>query len=216
MTISIPSFLCRYVMILFITSVFVSASSNAQSGLPSQGVELYGGYADHGTGDMKGIVYGVSYRNYLSRRLSVAADLRSTINNSIEPIFYAGPAGRITDGSIRFTTAGVQVGVNAGFSIIRSREHEFMVSLGGFGRYQSSNYPDIYSISYNQSNPLQGPTVSFDNRSPQKTFTAGYLVQTRYNYTFLNKFFAGPGLAFQNDTNGDVISEIIFFIGRRF
>jgi hypothetical protein len=46
--------------------------------------------------------------------------------------------------------------------------------------------------------------------------TAGYLVALSYSYTFPKRLFLGLKASFQNDTNGDVITQYGLRIGKRF
>ncbi|MBL7740972.1 MAG: hypothetical protein JNK14_17250 [Chitinophagaceae bacterium] len=190
----------------------------AQNKLPGKAIQVAGGYSRHGSGDLKGIVFGAEYRNYLSKRFSLNYSLRGTINSGKETIIVNNLiTGERTDASVRFTTAGVQAGVNGGLSIIRDLKHELMVSLGAFGRYQSaSNGDDGYSIYYPQQTSQPTVLIGYDNRTPQEIFTAGGIFQLQYSFTFRNKVFIGLAPGFQTDTNGDVILQAALTAGKRF
>lgn len=176
------------------------------------------GYSEHGSGDMKGLVFGASYTNYLSRKFSLNYELRGTIHSDKDEFMYVHqPSGSTTDASVRFTTAGIQLGVNAQLSLVRSLQHEVIISLGAFGRYQSaSNGSDGYSTFPEQQTGLPVLLIGYDNRTPQNTFAAGGLLQLQYNFTFRNNLFAGIVGGFQTDTNGDVIPQAGLTIGKRF
>jgi hypothetical protein len=176
------------------------------------------GYSEHGSGDMKGIVFGASYTNYLSKKFSLNYELRGTIHSDKDEFMYVHqPSGSTTDASVRFTTAGVQLGVNAQLSLVRSLQHEVIISLGAFGRYQSaSNGSDGYSTFNEQQTGLPVFLIGYDNRTPQNTFSPGGLLQLQYNFTFRNNLFAGIAGGFQTDTNGDAILQAGLTIGRRF
>lgn len=125
--------------------------------------------------------------------------------------------GKQTDASVRFTTAGVQLGINAGYSLLRNRHHEFAISPGFFGRYQSaSNGNDGYNVYYPAAAGQPAVLIGYDNHTPQRVYSLGYTLQLLYNYTINNKVYIGLAPAFQNDTNADMITHIALTVGRRF
>jgi hypothetical protein len=176
------------------------------------------GYSEHGSGDMKGIVFGASYTYYLSKKFSLNYELRGTIHSDKDEFTYVHqPSGTTTDASVRFTTAGIQLGVNAQLSIVRSLQHEVIISLGAFGRYQSaSNGSDGYSTFPETVTGLPVLLIGYDIRTPQNTFSPGGLLQLQYNFTFRNNLFVGVAGGLQTDTNGDLILQTGLSIGRRF
>ncbi|MEO6220116.1 MAG: hypothetical protein ABIO81_06790 [Ginsengibacter sp.] len=167
---------------------------------------------------MNGIVFGTDYINYISKKVSLDYNITATINDGKTLIIVNDViSGTQTDASIRFTTAGVQIGVNGRLSIIRNLKHEFMFSLGVFGRYQSaSNGSDGYSVYYPQATGQPTILIGYDNRTPQETFSLGGIFQFQYNFTFNNKIYIGLLPGFQTDTNGDAIPQIALTIGKRF
>jgi len=197
--------------------LFVYCSSDAQEKLPGKAIQVIGGFSKHGSGDYEGIVFGTEYTNYHTKKLSLTYSMRATINDGKETIIVNNTTtGTRTDASIRFTTAGVQLGVNGGLSIIRSQHHELMLSLGAFGRYQSaSNGSDGYSLYYPQATGQPTVLVGYDNKTDQNTYAFGGIGQLHYNYTFKSKFYIGILGAFQTDTNGDVIPQAALSVGRR-
>ncbi|MBC7829755.1 MAG: hypothetical protein H7122_18570 [Chitinophagaceae bacterium] len=176
------------------------------------------GYSKHGSGDMKGIVFGTEYSRYLSNIFLINYNLRASINSDKHTIIVNNTTTNTrTDASVRFTTAGVQLGVNVGLSLARHSKHEFLISLGGFGRYQSaSNGSDGYSIYSPQATGLPVVLVGYDNHTPQETFSVGGLLQVHYNYTLRNKVYFGFIPGFQTDTNGDALPQVALSIGKRF
>ena len=206
-----------YKLIVGFITLFFSFVTNAQNKLPGKAIEFVGGYSKHGSGDMNGIVFGAGYINYLTKKFSLNYNIRGTINDGKETILINDiPNGSQTDASIRFTTAGVQIGVNGGLSLIRNSRHEFIISLGAFGRYQSaSNGSDGYSIYSPAATGLPLVLIGYDNRTPQETFSVGGIFQFEYNYTFRNRIYLGLVPGFQTDTNGDAIPQVTLTIGRR-
>ncbi len=197
--------------------LFVYCNSSAQDKLPVNAIQVMGGYSKHGSGDYEGIVFGTEYIHYHTKKLSLTYSFRGTINDGKETIIINNTTTGIrTDASVRFTTAGVQLGVNGGLSIIRSQHHELMLSLGAFGRYQSaSNGSDGYSLYYPQMTGQPTILVGYDNKTDQNTYAFGGIGQLHYNYTFKSKLYIGILGAFQTDTNGDVIPQVALSVGRR-
>ena len=179
-------------------------------------ISFVGGFGKHGSGDMKGIVFGGDYTVYYSRKFSLTYNFRGGVHSSIHPI-HVDNGGNITDASIRFTTAGFQLGANAGLSVLNSAHHEVMIKLGAFGRYQSaSNGSDGYSLYSPTTTGVPTVLVGYDNRTPQQTLAFGGVVQLQYNFTFNSNLFLGIQPAFQTDTNGDVILQASLVVGKRF
>ena len=191
--------------------------THAQS-LPNQLVSIKGGYSRHGSGDMKGIVFGAEYAKYASRRISLNYYFNGSINNGIDRIFiHNGLTGNRQDASIRFTTAGVQAGMNGRFSFMRTKRNELLISLGGFGRYQSaSNGSDGYNLFYPSTTNVPTVLIEYDNKTPQKTYAFGGLLQLQYNFTFNSNILVGIAPGFQTDTNGDTLLQAVIIIGKRY
>lgn len=181
-------------------------------------ITVTGGYSRHGSGDMNGIVFGAEYAKYSSRRISFNYYFRGSINNGQDVIMINnGFTGIRQDASIRFTTAGLQAGMNGRFSFIRTKRNELLISLGGFGRYQSaSNGSDGYALYYPSTTGVPTVLVEYNNRTPQKTYAFGGLLLLQYNFTFNKNIVVGIAPGFQTDTNGDALLQGVIVIGKRF
>lgn len=193
------------------------ASQEAPADGPAdEAIQFIGGYSRHGSGDMDGIVFGAEYTRYLSHVFSLNINIRGTINHSHSDYSYTNPATLIkSDASVRFTTAGAQLGINAQLSALRSLHHEIMFSLGGFGRYQSAS-PDGYSVMYPPATGYPEMVFSLYNWNKQNTMSAGLLFQLHYNFTFNNNLLLGIKGGIQTDTEGDLIPQAALSIGKRF
>ena len=183
----------------------------------NQAIQLTGGYSRHGSGDMKGIVFGTEYIRYVTKRFSLSYNIRATINSGKDEFIINNlVTGARTDASVRYTTAGVQLGVNAGLSFVKSARHDLRISCGPFGRYQSaSNGSDGYSVYYPQTTGAPTILIGYDNRTLQETFAVGGVLQFQYDYTFSNNIYIGITPGFQTDTNGDAVLQLAFTLGRR-
>jgi hypothetical protein len=206
-----------FTLLLCMGSTTLLNTVHAQKPLPTHAFQFMGGYSNHGSGDMKGIVFGTDYIKYLAPKFSLAYNLRGSINSSKHTIIVNNiDWGTSHDASIRFTTAGVQLGINGRLSAVRNSRHELAVSLGAFGRYQSaSNGSDGYSLYNPLTTGVPTMLVGYQNSTPQETIALGGLLQLEYNYTIKNKVYIGLLPAFQTDTNGDVLPQLSVSVGRR-
>ncbi len=208
----------NFTAVIALFSLFFCSSVSAQTNLPGRAIQLTGGYARHGSGDYNGISFGAEYIRYPARRFSLNYNFRASINHGKDEIIIEDNNTGITkDGSIRFTTAGVQAGVNAGFSFIRTAKHELLTSLGLFARYQSaSNGTDGYRLYYPNTTGVPAVLVEYMNRTPQETASVGGIFQLQYNYTINNRISIGLLGGFQTDSNSDAIIQGGITIARRF
>ena len=194
-----------------------SFSLSAQDGLPKHFVNVSGGFSKHGTGDLYGYILSAEYQRYITNKISWSAGIGGTIHDGAQPIFYLHPyTGKLVDGSVRYTTGGLQGFGHAGYSFVRSKRHEFQVRAGVVARLQSTSLYDVLSITSTQISGLPMPVVDFINTSNQQTISAGYGAQVLYNFTIQQKTTIGLRAGFQNDTEGDQIAQLSFSVGRRF
>jgi hypothetical protein len=201
-----------------LTLMLLMAASAHTQNLPGRILQLAGGYSKHGSGDMNGIVFGTEYSRYTSKKISFNFYFRGSINNSIDRLIFNNTiTGTQQDASIRYTTAGVQTGINVRNSFIRSQQHELLIGLGVFGRYQSASHgTDGYSLYSPAVTGVPTFLIEFYNRTPQKTYSAGALLQLQYNFTFPGNITIGLAPGFQTDTNGDAILQAVLVLGKRF
>ena len=208
----------RCFIVLFSTLMYTS-SLYAQSPLPNKQIQLSGGYSRHGSGDLNGIIFGTEFVKYKSKKFSMSYNLRATINDGQETIIVNDLISGIrTDNSIHFTTAGVQVGADAGYSLLRNMRHEVKLTLGAFGRYQSASPPAGYALYMPNRTNVPAVLVEFLNFSdqPRRTMAFGGVFQLQYNYTFKQNLGFGISSGFQTDTNGDALPFAMLQLGKRF
>jgi hypothetical protein len=211
----IKNYLKLFVLII---TVCISTEACCQKVLPCNSLQIIGGYARHGSGDLNGVVFGTEYLKYYTTKFSLNYNFRSSINYGKTVLIVNNAIdNRRTDASVRFTTAGIQIGVNAGLSLLRNSRNEIMTSLGVFGRFQSaSNGSDGYQIYSPQSTDQPTILIGYDNKTPQQTLSVGAIFQVQYSYTFNNKIFVGLVGGYQVDTNGDTVPQLAIAIGKRF
>ena len=188
----------------------------SQTKSPTDQIQVIAGRSTHGTGDMRGIIFITEYTKYFKKHLFWTMALGGTIHDGSTPLIFDDQYGNAIDGSIRYTTAGVQTTSHLGYNFIRTSRHELGIKLGTLLRYQSSSYYDQVSVYYPLATRLPAPVISFENKTPQKTYAFGGSSQILYNYTVSKAISLGMQAGFQTDTNGDTITQAAFTIGKRF
>jgi hypothetical protein len=208
--------------VVFLFMSFVShaqqQSSPGSFKARARSIQLVGGYTKHGSGDMKGIVFGMEYLKYVKQRTSLCFSMRGTINGDKTTILFTDPfINKVQDASVRSTTAGVQLAVVPGIDLVQKQKHRIRFSLGPLARYQSaSNGSDGFSIITPNVTAYPRVLIEYDNRSPQHTYAFGGIAQVQYDLMISSKMHAGLFAAFQTDTNGDAIVHMGVAVGRSF
>lgn len=195
--------------------MFVSVTSFSQSSLPGKQISLLGGYGRSGTGDLPGFMFGAEYSAYFKEKISWAIGFGGFFYDGEDPDFITNNIYSRSNGSLRYTTAGLQVTGHIGFCLIRNRVHEIQLRPGVLVKYQSASL-DGYSILYPVATGYPEPLVSFFNSNPQRTIAAGASAQAKYDYTIGNKISMGALAGIQTDTEGDLITQVGLTLRRGF
>ncbi len=208
--------LMKYIFMLCLISIasFTFCQKNSP---PNQQISVAIGTSKHGSGDLPGIVFNTSYSKKFKKNLSWIVGIGGSIHDGQQPLYYTF-RGNEVDGSIRFTTAGFQLNGYLGYDLLKAGKHQFQLRLGPLLRYQSSSNTDGFGIYYPAAGSgLPFPVVEFNNRTPQRTYTAGGSAQAGYNYT-ISKINLSIGLdaGLQTDSNGDTITQLSLNMGKRF
>ena len=201
-----------FLLILLFLNFFVFG----QTKLYKAQVMVGGGYSIHGTGDMKGLAFFTEYSKPIGKRTEWSINVMTTIHGDAFKVIVNNPDGSTDDNSFRYSNAGLQAGLKFGYNFVQSAHHQFKIQPGGFVRYQNSTFSDIYSFFINQSNGFPEPGFMFYNSSKQNTVTVGYGIDLSYNFIMSDKIMIGLKAGFQNDTNGDAVTQICLSVGRRF
>ncbi len=199
-----------------IQSSMVSPTGTNDNTVRRSAIQFVGGFNIRGIGDQKGYTIGGEYTSYLSRRYSLTYNMRATMNSYKDELIYDNGGGSTTDASVRFTTAGLQFGVNGGLSLVNSVPHEFTIKLGAFVRYQSSASGDRYTVYYQTTTGIPAILVGYDNYKRQETIAVGGMFQLQYNFTFKNGLFLGVQPGFQADTIDEAFIHGALVFGKRF
>jgi len=207
----------RTFFFLLTIGVIHCAFGQKLTNLPQRSIQISGGYNRHGSGDLPGVGYGAEYVKYFSKGFSLNINLRGTINSDVHKFTVTDANGYKEDNSLRFTTAGVQLGTDAGFSFLRTQRHELMVTLGAFVRYQSES-GSIWGYSYYLPDRTALPAVvlRFMGGATRNTVAPGATLRFQYNLSLSRKVYFGLVPSIQTDTNGDLIWQAGAALGRRF
>jgi hypothetical protein len=155
------------------------------------------------TGDFNGlfVLVGLSKER---KKTTLAVDVITTLHNGYNPLFFSTyPGGPVNDGSIRYSTGGVQVSFSWLYHLLNFDKHKLKLGFGAGVRYQSSSYYDSYQILYPALTGLDFPVVVFSNREPMRTISALPMLQLNYEIKLSKKINIGALGSFQIDTNGD-------------
>jgi hypothetical protein len=194
----------------------LSLSIIAQEKTGRSFLQLGLGYSTHGTGDMKGVAFSVEYARSTGRRMELGLNIRSTIHGDAFKVTVNKPDGSTDDASFRYSNAGLQAGPVFGYRLLQSAHHQFRIQAGTFARYQNSTLPSMYSFFIDQSSGMPRPSFEFLHDDKQNTFAAGYSVDLAYDFITTKKMMFGIKAGFQNDTNGDAITQVCLTVGKKF
>ena len=176
-------------------------------------IQLSGGRSWHGTGDLKGIMFDVSYDHTIKKRIDFSNGLTTTIHyGKDDELIGIFPNPASGENLLRFTTAGIQLTSLMNFAFLYSPDNQLKVGGGPILRFQSSSLPDIYAY-YQDPNVFPAPFYVFNYRTKQNTFSIGYAFGVTYLTKISLKYEVGIKAFFQNDTNGDAITSISLILG---
>jgi len=201
---------------LFSFLILFPLFSPAQNVLTQSHIQISGGTSFNGTGDISGFAFNTEYGQYFKKKYSWYAGIGGTIHDKEEPIFYTNQSGNLVDASVRATIAGFQLTGLFAYNFIKEEEHNLLLGIGPLLRYQSTSYWDALSIYPPAGTGLPFPVVTFDNRTPQRTFAIGVTGRIGYHFTINKKISLGILGSLQFDSNGDVIRNALLSLGRRF
>jgi hypothetical protein len=199
---------------LLAISLFLSVISYAQKNTSYLQAAI--GYSKHGSGDFPGCFVSTDLFSYKKENRFLKYSILSTINSDRVKIIVNDPGGSTQDASVRFTTAGIQLGVSGGYNLLKSSPHSLLLSIGVFGRYQSaSNGSDGYALYGPASTGIPTVLVGYQNSTPQHTFAGGGILSLQFNIHTGNAWYLAPVVNIQTDTNGDLIYMGGFGFGRK-
>lgn len=206
----------RKPLLIFVFIFFVCTGFSQLKFNPNQFIGLSGGRSKHGTGDIRGVAFNTVYTKRFRKKISLSATVGGTLHDDSEVLFFTDSDGNTVDGSIRYTTGGIQSTFGVNYNFVQNRQNELYLGLNSLVRYQATSYYDDVSIIYPIVTGLPFPVISFINKTPARTFAVGGTIRAGYNYTTRKQIVFGIFGDFQMDTNGDVLSQLSLIAGKRF
>ena len=180
-------------------------------------ISISSGVCFNGSGDTRGIIYSTEYSRYIKdSKFFWSASFGGTIHSGSFPIFYEYPQGRMNDGSVNYTIAGLQASFHVGKNFLKTKDKEFFFKIGPVIRYQSSSYWDRITVLYEPLTSIPFPLVLFENTTPRNTIAIGASPMIGYVFPVGKSCTFGIVGGFQFDTQGDNLSYLTLQIGKRF
>lgn len=199
--------------ILLVFSLVLASQFAFSQGRPNA-FQLSGGPSWHGTGDLGGLAFGVSYDHPFSKRTDVSTSITTTVhwgkdNGANDTGFGFTPGENL----LHFTTAGIQLAVLGYFTPVIFRNSKLKIGAGPLLRFQTTNLPDSYGFHQNTAiYPV--PFYTINTTQNYNTLAPGYNVTIAYLLQSFPRYSAGIKVSFQNDTNGDIITGISLIISK--
>lgn len=166
-----------------------------------------------GSGDLNGFSLNANFIKPITKKIDWFVAAGGTMADGEYPLIYKSQDDKDVDGSVRYTTAGLQLTGGINLNIIRNAKSKLFVGTGPLIRYQTTSDAGA-NIYYSSGLPF--PVVAFQHTDPARTFSVGGILNAGYNYVIKDGFFIGLVGAFQTDTNGDNIAQIGLNFGKDF
>lgn len=208
--------LMKKLLLICSSAIFIATGFGQVKSNPDQFISLNIGRSINGTGDMRGVAYNTVYSKTFRKRFSWIVTFGGTLHDDSDDLFFSDQDGNTVDGSIRYTTGGIQSTFGVNYNFVQTARSEIYVGLNALLRYQVTSYYDAVAVIYPIVTGLPYPVVSFQNLTPARTFAVGGGMRLGYNYTTHKNILLGILGEFQMDTEGDVLSQLGLMVGKRF
>lgn len=211
----------KLLLLIQVFALWHPAFSQSRQHMP-HALQLTAARSFHGTGDLSGMSFDVSYEYSFSRRLDLTNGLTTTIHagkdnktqfiisepNQPDKIFETPDQSLL-----RYTTAGIQLTSVLNFNFIALPKHKIRLGCGPVLRYESSSTPKAWGYTFIPAeNPL--PEYTFNEYGGLHQLSVGYNLGLSYLFQISSHYQMGVKANFQNDTNGSVITNLGLVIGR--
>jgi len=193
----------QYLSILF---TFIYLNLFSQNDVHSYSLSAEFGFNQHGTGDIKGLSYGLKFNKFLSKRFDLIIGFEGNLNDSSDAIFiWEDPNGNFYDSTPHNVISGIQLSSGIGFNIVNSNRNKFGINPSIFGRYQADSMFSTTITDYPILTGYPVPIRTYIREEPGNIWSAGVLVRLFYNYKIKEKYLIGINPGFQYDTNEDTM-----------
>jgi hypothetical protein len=188
---------------LYLLFFIFSLTLNGQE-ITSKTIELDVSNTVHGSGDLGGLSFSSNYV-FKKNKYSQLIFIEGTIHDGENLLIFDAPDGRTVDGSIRSTTAGVQVGYGIRYDVLRFNKQYTSIGLSSFLRYQSSSLYDVVSIYYPQLTEFPIPLIAFEHLESARTYAVGLKLIVSHTIKLTRALDLRLHGNFQFDSNEDSI-----------
>ncbi|MBK0381923.1 hypothetical protein I5M32_03040 [Pedobacter sp. SD-b] len=174
-------------------------------------------YANHGTGDLSGLMIAIGYKHQFRSRLSFYTNLAFTVNSADDFSYrsISQPPNTIDKTvALHFVTAGLQTSPTLFYTLLKSKKQQLNIGAGTIIRFQNTSLPEKYGYGYDNSQDRQ-PSYKIYKTHPT-TLSIGYQFALDYKYLITNKMEYGLKGFYQNDTNSDLIVGVGLTFARKF
>jgi hypothetical protein len=200
-------------IIAFLLLILSSLSLYGQD-MTSKSVELELARSKHGSGDLTGFSFASNYI-FTKNRFSQLVFIEGSIHDGEYTLIFDTPDGLTNDGSIRYTTAGVQVGYGVRYSLFEFKNQKTEVGLNGLIRYQSTSLYDTVTILFPALTDIPFPVVVLGQESDARTIALGSKLILSHRVALTKTIDLKALGSFQYDTNGDTIGGYGLGISKR-
>lgn len=208
--------LATSLILLSLCILFAPLQKAFSQQLKHRSLLVEGGCSLHGSGDYFGGSGNVSYENTHNKFLSLRYQIGATINGG------SAFGYNLTDGFFRsvpmyFVTAGVQTAGLLVFHATGIHRQSLNIMAGPLLCYQLTGSPDSYQYfnTLTEYNPLLREGYYVIRKINPHVFTVGYRFVLESQLINTEKLSFGLQAGFQNDTNGDVLTNLGIVIRRK-
>ena len=159
-----------------------------------------GGSSLHGTGDLKGYSFLNQVELKLKNNFFLSSGLQLTNNSQRSNLTYF---------SLNYVTAGANIFANINYSVINRNRHQVAIGAGPLLRFQNSSVPSEVGTNLSSS----GEQILFIKYDKLRTISIGYNISPSYYYQLSQKVSLGAKFILQNDTNSDMLTSELVFVG---
>jgi hypothetical protein len=207
-------FIKKKVAHLFIIFI-LSNQTFSQTTINNNYLQVEGISSFHGSGDLEGFAYSIDYIKKQNNYFFWTIGIGGSVHDGVFPLFFTGDNGNLVDGSVRYTTAGLQLQSAFNIGLHLTKKLQVGIGAGPILRYQSSSNTAVVHVLYPAGTGLPYPVLILDNVEPHRTFSIGGRGCVFVSVS-VKKYMVKPSWSLQTDSNGDMLSGFGLGIGRSF
>lgn len=196
-------------LVLFVLFIYNTSNGQTENEMSNNSLQLSLAFSMDGTDNVGGFSISTEYTHFHRRKFSWSVGLTTTIHDGSVPVEYYTSNGVIEEGTVYYTTSGIQSSFAFGYSIIRTKQHNLHAQIGPLVRFQTSSNPEREGLALS-------PYVYFETLKNYQTLSFGGIGGISYSYTFQNNIFILLQGSLQIDSNNDAFNMVGIGVGKRF